>query len=186
MRTSSIEDFEKALYLLDEKLEQSGDARIEIRAIGGFAMMYYGLRENGYTIDIDSLTADYDSPVKQIIREVGDELGLDEDWLNTDCAALQGFLEELAPEIQWQKTEYNLKNIDLKVADIFGLIRSKAKAIHDGGLVPRSTDKKDLLSALRYVGVANVSDLEKNENLGFIQKDYPRCYEYLENIREWV
>lgn len=74
MKTSSIEDFVKALYLLDEKLEKSGNTGIEIRAIGGFAMMYYGLRENGYTLDIDSLTADYKSPVKKIIREVGDEL----------------------------------------------------------------------------------------------------------------
>ena len=53
MKNSTLKDFEKALFLLDEKLRAIGTEKIEIRAIGGFAMMYYGFRSNGYIVDIN-------------------------------------------------------------------------------------------------------------------------------------
>ena len=61
----------------------------------------------------------------------------------------------------------------------------KTKAIHDGGLVPRSTDKKDLLSGLRNVGIENMAELDTNTEYGFIKSDYPRTYAYLKEIKEW-
>ena len=45
---SSLEDFEKALYRLDELLVENSLDPIEVRALGGFAMMYYNVREHGY------------------------------------------------------------------------------------------------------------------------------------------
>lgn len=70
------------------------------------------------------------------------------------------------------------KNIDLKVPDILGLIRSKAKAIHDGGLVPRSTDKKDLIDLLRNMEVNSIEEINSNEELKCpINVLYPQgCY----------
>ena len=104
MKKSSIEDFRTALNKLDDLLVEEGLDAIDIYAIGGFAMLYYGVRKNGFTIDIDSLTKNYDSKVINLIKVVGAQLGLDTDWLNTDCAALDGFLS-LADTIEWKKTD---------------------------------------------------------------------------------
>ena len=66
-------------------------------------MLFNGIREHGYTIDIDSLTAEFDEQVKDIIKQIGIEMDLDEEWLNTDCVTLNGFLSELEPIIEWKK-----------------------------------------------------------------------------------
>ena len=184
-KVSTLEGFEKALFSLDSKLSGVINTKLEIRAIGGFAMMYHGIRNNGYTIDIDSLTYKFDLIVSKLIEEVGEELGLEDDWLNTDCAMLEGFMNELAQEITWRDSKYVFKNIDLKVPDILGLIRSKAKAIHDGGLVPRSTDKKDLIDLLRNMEVNSIEEVNSNEELKFIKSKYDRCYKYLCDIECW-
>ena len=184
MKESNIKIFEKALLLLDEQLEKKNHEKIVIKAIGGFAMLYNGAREHGYTIDIDSLTVEFDEEVKSIIKQIGMELDLDEEWLNTDCATLDGFLFGLEPIIEWEKVKkYN--RIDLYVADKWGLIETKAKAIHDGGLVPRKTDKKDILLLLKMVSINNIDELKQNERLKCIKEKYERTYTYLENIKEW-
>jgi len=185
MLTYTIHELENALSMLDQELKMIGDIKITVRAIGGFAMMYYGLRDNGFTIDIDSLTPDYDDSVKIIIKKIGKELGIDEDWLNTDCAKLDGFLGDLSNDIQWVKAKYSFECIDMKIADIKGLIQSKAKAVNDGGLVPRLTDKIDLLCGLRSVGINCVMDLDSNIDYSFIKNIYPICYEYLCSINKW-
>lgn len=184
MKRSSIEDFITALKKLDDLLVREGLDAIDIYAIGGFAMMYYGVRKDGFTIDIDSLTKSYDVKVINLIKVVGVQLGLDTDWLNTDCATLDGFLP-LADTIEWKKTDYVFKRINLMVADISGLIKTKAKAIHDGGLVPRTTDKKDLVAALKYIGIDNIQALDTRPEYGFIKERFGRCYNYLTQIQEW-
>lgn len=185
MRKSSLDDFVEALKSLDEKMDAHGYGTIEIHAIGGFAMMYYGFRKDGYTIDIDSLTERFDEDVVHLIEEVGCEKGIEEDWLNADCAMLEGFLNDLSEKINWKDTNYDFKHIVLKVADVPGLIRSKAKAVHDGGLVPRTTDKKDLISGLIYVGITNIDELNLSSDYAFIRDEYGRCYSYLEEIKKW-
>ncbi|MBR0133532.1 MAG: hypothetical protein IKR27_06835 [Lachnospiraceae bacterium] len=185
MKKSELKDFVTALRLLDEKIGANNSKNITIRAIGGFAMLYYDFRKNGYTIDIDSLTEKYDQKTIELIREVGLENDLDEEWLNTDCSLLEGFLRDLGDKINWKETEYHFKHIDLRVADIAGLIRSKAKAIHDGGLVPRTTDKKDLLSGLIHIGIKNIEELDANQEYAFIKADYCRCYAFLTEIEKW-
>lgn len=182
MKICTIDTFFEALDLLDKKLKTI-NRKIEIRAIGGFAMLYYGFREKGYTIDIDSLTEAYDESVIGLIQETGRELSIDPDWLNTDCAELEGFLGDLSEKITWKAIDKGLECINLKIADIKGLIRSKAKAIHEGGLVPRSTDKKDLLTGLSKVGIHNVSDLGKEYD--FIREEYKRCYDFLIEQKKW-
>lgn len=184
LKNSTINDFEEALTMLDQELKSTNN-KIVIRAIGGFAMMYYGFRENGYTIDIDSLTEAYPEEVLELIQKVGRAKGIDEDWLNTDCSTLDGFLDSLSGEIGWQKAKYSFENIDLQIADVRGLIRSKAKSIQDGGLVPRSTDKKDLISGLVHVGIHDIDDLDQSEEYAFIASEYPRSYEYLKQAGKW-
>jgi len=184
LKNSTIKDFEEALTLLDQELKNA-ELKIKIRAIGGFAMMYYGFRDNGYTIDIDSLTEAYSEDVLELIEKVGREKGIDEDWLNTDCSTLDGFLDSLSGEIDWQKANYTFDNIDLQIADVRGLIRSKAKAVQDGGIVPRSTDKKDLISGLVHVGIHGIEELDRSQEYAFIASDYPRSYEFLKQADKW-
>ncbi len=184
MKRNSLNDFIAALNMLDGLLEREKISGIDIYAIGGFAMLYYGIRKDGYTIDIDSLTKGYDDKVLGLVKEVGKELGIDSEWLNTDCAELEGFLG-LSEGISWKNIDYEFRHINLKIADIKGLIGTKAKAIHDGGLVPRSTDKKDLIALLKYVGIDSISTLDKSSDYGFIKQEYTRCYNYLNQIITW-
>ena len=185
MKEKNIEIFEQALLLLDDKLEKVNHSKVVIRAIGGFAMLYHGIREHGFTIDIDSLTKEFDIEMKNAVKEVGYEMGLEEDWVNTDCAMLDGVLTELEPSIHWEKPNEKLKNIDLYIADCNGLIRSKAKAVHDGGLVPRKTNKKDLLLLLKFCHINNIDELDMQESLRFVAEKYGRAYQYLQDMKEW-
>ena len=64
--------------------------------------------------------------------------------------------------------------IDLYVADNYGLIETKAMAIHDGGLVLRKTDKKDLLLLLKIVNINNIDEVKQNKRLKFIKEKHKR------------
>lgn len=185
VHNSTLKDFEKALSRLDELLKERNYPSIEIKALGGFAMMYYGVREQGYTVDIDSLTSEYDDNVLELIVEVGNELDLEDDWLNTDCAMLEGAMSKLASQIKWVNSQYHYERINLLIADEIGLLRSKAKAVHDGGLVPRITDKKDLVDLLKIMNVENVGELDKRPDLSFISREYERSYDFLKTLNGW-
>ena len=184
MKEHGIEVFEKALRILDSKLAKL-DKSITIRAIGGFAMLYNGITEHGFTMDIDSLTEDFDDVVVKAISEVGEECGLDTNWLNNDCAMLEGFLGELSDRINWTDTMYELQRITLYVADYVGLIRSKAKAVHDGGLVPRKTDKRDLMLLLKMGNINTISEVDNDSKIGFIREEYSRTYDCLKEQSVW-
>lgn len=184
LKEHGIETFEKALHSLDKSLGNMGK-RITVRAIGGFVMLYKGATEHGFTIDIDSLTEEYDQDVKDAIRVVGGEFDIDDEWLNNDCSFLEGFLDELATEINWIKADYSFKNIDFYVADYVGMVKTKSKAIHDGGLVPRKTDKKDLLLLLKMEGIDTIDEVDKDERFGFIKEKYERTYDFLNGMKTW-
>lgn len=179
-----LETFEKALVSLDDKLDIISK-KITVRAIGGFVMLYNGVTDHGYTIDIDSLTVEYDQDVKQLIKDVGRELDIDEDWLNNDCASLEGFLDDLATDINWIKPEYSFKNIEFYIADYIGMVKSKSKAIHDGGLVPRKTDKKDLLLLLKMENINTIEDINQDSRFKFIKEEYERTYDFLNDMKRW-
>lgn len=184
MKERELADFERALYMLDDRLATVGK-KIVIHAIGGFVMLYRGIHEHGYTMDVDSLTDDYDDEVIKEIKEVGKALKIDNDWLNNDCAMLEGFIDDLSHDIRWEKTSYKFKSIDLYVADQMGMIRSKSKAIHDGGLVPRKTDKKDLCLLLKAININTIEELNNDYRLSFIKEKYNRAYTYLTEMGRW-
>ena len=52
-------------------------------------------------------------------------------------------------------------------------------------LVPRKTDKKDLLLLLKVNHISNIEELDKQEQLKFISAKYVRTYQYLQNLNEW-
>ncbi len=184
LKEKGLPAFEEALNMLDKKLESLGE-HIVIHAIGGFVMLYYGIDDHGYTIDIDTLTKRYNDKVIEVIAEVGKELGLESDWLNNDCATLPGFLKELDANIKWERAKYDFNNIEFYVADYIGMIRVKAKAVHDGGLVPRKTDTTDMLLLLKTNNINNIEELDNDERLSFIKNKYNRTYKFLAEMKDW-
>lgn len=178
----SLDDFKNALEALDEKLKAKGMV-IEIRAIGGFAMLYNKLREGGYTMDVDTATKDMSEDVQRLIREVADEKGLDEDWINNDSYRLSE-VTEIIRKIEWQVDD-SYTNIKLFVANIPSLLLLKVRAIHYAGLVPRITDQTDLLDILSFLGIHSVDELSSNKLTKDIESKYPRCFEFLKRTGKW-
>lgn len=84
---------------MNEKLN-SHHITIEIRAIGGFAMLYNKLRSGGYTMDVDTATKDMTKEVQMLIREVAEEKGLDEDWINNDSYKLTE-VTDIIGNLEW-------------------------------------------------------------------------------------
>jgi hypothetical protein len=83
----SLAQLERALEVLNGKLKRLGlNAPVQIRAIGGFALMKYGIRaaDRAFTVDIDSVTGDFAPEVMAAIHEVADEMNLERDWINND------------------------------------------------------------------------------------------------------
>ena len=85
---AGLKEYNVALKSLNKKLESIG-LSIEIRAVGGYAMLYNKLRSGGYTIDVDTVTEDYSEEVNKLISEVSDEEDLEDDWINNDAYELE-------------------------------------------------------------------------------------------------
>ena len=181
----TIQEFNKALTALNEKLANI-DKTIEIKAIGGYAMMRAGLRDTeespGFSEDIDSIAGRFSKQVIMLIEEVGEELDLLPDWLNTDPIDLPE-VDEVKDQLTWIE-DLSFSNIHLLIADIKSLILLKTRAIEGSGLIARKTDKNDLIKLLKHIGVADLKMLSQNVQTQFI-KDYPRCYKYLEERGNW-
>ena len=64
----------EALATLDKRLADAGSRPVEIRIVGGFAMILHDLRETGFTQDIVSMTREFEPVVRQMIAEIGKEL----------------------------------------------------------------------------------------------------------------
>ena len=178
----SLDDFKNALDSLDKKLISKGMV-IELRAIGGFAMLYNKLREGGYTMDVDTATKDLSDDVLSLIREVADENGLDEDWINNDSYKLSE-VTEIMSKLEWQIDD-TYSNIKLYVAKIPSLLLLKVRAIHYAGLVPRITDQTDLLDILSFLGIHSVCELKEYELTKSIESKYPRCFDFLQRTGKW-
>ena len=178
----SLGDFNDALEALNEKLKESR-ITIEIRAIGGFAMLYNDLREGGYTMDVDTATKDMTAEVKTLIREVAEEKGLDEDWINNDSYKLTE-VTDIIDKLEWH-SDNSYSNILLYIAKIESLLLLKVRAVHFSGLVPRITDRTDVLDLLSFLGIHTISDVKKSPLTEYIEKKYPRCFAFLEKTEKW-
>lgn len=147
-----------ALRALDQELVREGFAEpVRVRAAGGFALLWHGLRaNNSYTADVDSVVESYSLPVRQLIEQVGCELGLESTWLNTDVA---GDDPELVLEL-WDAafivdTGARFALIDLQVADVPTLTRAKAIAVDTDAISGRERDWDDLLDLLQQQGISS-------------------------------
>lgn len=158
---ASAAEFDEALRLLDHELSRLRlEEPLKIRAIGGYALLKHGVREDdrALTADIDTVTRDYSAPVQEAIRAVSRRTGLDADWINN---VNLGFSEpediEASYQAEWIPLDMGLKNIDLAIGSIPMLTRSKIIAADTAMLAGRLQDHPDLAALLRHQGITDVA-----------------------------
>lgn len=166
----TIEDFEEALKALDDELAAIGfTGTIEIRAIGGFALLLRGLRTTGVTADIDTVTPSYPIEVDSAISRVAVKLALPPDWLNNDSVlsfsdiTTQEDVEafESMLDASFDRIDADFSHIIIYSADLPTLIKAKAYACCDIGIGRTSKDLDDLLGLLVAVGVNSADEAFK-------------------------
>ena len=193
MDVCNLEDFKKAFFCLDELISreiQSGNKEIidnsplEVRAIGGFALLYHELRTSMVTADIDNVMIMPDC-YRDIIKVVAKELDMPQDWLNNHSSAGID-----APTAKWEKVSWNLKNIEIYVLDIKELLIDKcgwAEKNLSGSVMTDRDDTKDLndfLGILWRLNLVYNTIEELRERLLSFEidiNDYPYVKEYIEN-----
>jgi len=163
-----------ALERLDEKLAETDCDPIEIRIVGGFAMILHGIRETGFTQDIDSMTRDFEPHVKQLIAKTGKELGLKLGWLNADMVLDD---PEIIEMIIGETSFYDYGDyqvLDVKVADLVTLLKLKIVAAGDMLLVQDDIEYErhavDLVALLKVLNIDSVDKLLKTAPLA---EEYP-------------
>ena len=155
---AGLEEYRNAFFVLNEKLVAK-QLVIEVKAIGGYAMLYNHLREGGFTVDVDTATKDYPPEVKELILDV-------------------------SVEKEWEEDK-SFSNINLLIATKPSLLKLKMRAIHFGGLVPRITDKIDFLDLLKSLDISSIDDVKSSEYTKDMEKDYPRSFEFLREKVKW-
>ena len=192
----SLNDFKEYLEILDERLscyrqERKGTEQIkfpvEIYAIGGFALMYYGLRYSG-TEDIDSVKL-LEKPVKEIIHEIAAEQELPIDWLN-DIPGSKLFYDK--DSFRWIDTGWQYKNIRIYVVKMEDLLYNKL-CIADKMLMQYTErshyrDFDDIESIIDALG-CNYNTIEELvgwfRSQGIRLHDFPNVYnQFFELIKE--
>jgi len=188
------EDFKEMLQCLNEKLVAE-DAHIEIKAIGGFAMMCNAMVLNfdsrNASVDIDSYHA-YTERVKLLIREVATEFEVNHDWLNTDWRddytskhhSEDGIIIGLS-EWKWiPLDDVSLSNITVSYANIQGLFAMKLRAVNDRlvqGEEPRLNDVTDLTAILTFFEVERFENIS-NPSIKELLKHFANAKKYLADV----
>lgn len=173
-----FEDFEEMLEHLNDLLVRE-NASIEIRAIGGFAMMcnaqVMNFDSRNASVDIDSYNQ-YTDKIKGLIEEVANVFEVNKDWLNTDWRdeyLLKYYSEDGIilglKEWKWVAfNEFNLSNISITYANIEGIFAMKCRAIHERILKreePRLNDIVDALAILKIDALENIPKVELSKVL---------------------
>lgn len=162
----SLAQLEAALAMLDEKLEAAGVSEpVVIRAIGGFALMKYGIRAKAraFTVDIDTVTRAFSPQVSALIHEVAGELNLDRDWINNDnmIDADDPELVESMYQARWvADTRSSYRHIDLMIASVPTLTRAKIIAA-DTPQSGRTQDVPDLIELLMHQRITTIETFER-------------------------
>lgn len=123
----NLKDFVENLQKLNEMIEnlvQNGvkenDFVFEIRCIGGFAMLYHNIRNNGITEDMDSLIK-IDEHVKKCIKIIAMKNNLPYDWINDE----KNFTGMSSDQFTWELTNINLPRIKVYVCSVEDLLVTK-------------------------------------------------------------
>ena len=162
----SLAQLEHGLEVLDRKLQALDlDAPVRLRAIGGFALMKYGIRaaDRAFTVDIDTVTPDFAPKIAAAIHEVAAELDLERDWINNDNVMDGEDPERVASMYQARWLPDNsavYECIDLQLASVPTLTRAKIIAADTAEFSGRAQDLPDLLELLRFQGIRTTAQFE--------------------------
>lgn len=176
--TLSLDEFADLLGQLDRFIgAHNPDLHLEVRAIGGFSLMYHDKQTDLVLLrkgssDIDTLTY-LPQEVAAMVDIIATNNDVNSDWLNNYWYANHNFEEEFEPYIEWQPTAYTFDHIDLKVADPKGLLLMKIRAVCDAlefagypdnpealAAELRTQDVVDVVSLLRFLGIETTAELE--------------------------
>lgn len=154
----------EALRELDLELGSRG-LSIEIRAMGGFALLVHGIRKGhrAYTADIDTVTPNYPAQVQSLIAKVGARLGLDPDWLNNYNVMDDAEHVEMLIQAEWEPMVLAgapLRAIKLSVASMATLTRAKRLAAEDAQLSGRAQDAPDLVELVARQGITSINQYD--------------------------
>lgn len=175
----TLHQLKQALRRLDVVLGQK-NKHIEVRAMGGYALMEHGIRPDAdaFTVDIDSLTDDFDPEVLAAIHQVAEEQGLYKHWLNNELLGEKSAeLLALQYEARWIPAAEGYDNIKMSYADIPTLTRSKYFAVDSWRTSERDRDKPDLVNLLKRQGIKSV-DAFNRAYPGF-DEEYPDADEFV-------
>lgn len=158
------EQLVEALRALDSLLTEQG-IEIEIKAMGGFALLEHQVRtgDRAYTADIDTVTPDYPAEVTALIEQVGAALSLDSDWLNNYGVMGDAELVEQMIDAEWERSALSdeLRSIELSVATLPTLTRAKRLAAEDAELSGRAQDAPDLIELVAHQGITSIQQYDQ-------------------------
>ena len=153
----------KALETLDDRLVSEGCDPVEIRIVGGFALILNDIRETGFTEDIDSMTRDFEPHVKQLIAQIGKDMGLKLGWLNADMVLDDPeIISMIIGETNFDDYgEYQV--LKVKVADMTTLLKLKIVAAGDTFLIHDDIEyerhSRDLFALLKSLEIDSAEKL---------------------------
>lgn len=177
----SVDQLDEALIALDAKLDEYGVADpIQIRAIGGYALMKHNIRaeDRAFTVDIDTVTRDYQQAVIQAIQDVARERDLDPDWLNNYNVADDdpSTVTDLIGEDWVDQDTSHLPRVQMAIASVPMLTRAKIMAAADGAISGRTQDKPDLLALIEHQGISTLDEFDRAYPDEFGQYEEARAF----------
>ncbi|WP_311245397.1 MULTISPECIES: hypothetical protein [unclassified Microbacterium] len=152
-------ELDDALRLLDHELNGLHlEQPMQIRAIGGYALLKHGVRKGdmAYTVDIDTVTKDYSAEVIAAIETVAERLGLDSDFINNYNLMDEPEHVEQMLDAEWLPQPMGLRNIAVSIASIETLTRAKIIAADTASLSGRDRDTIDLQALLDHQGITTM------------------------------
>lgn len=153
-----------ALELLDVKLFEQQAEPLELKIVGGFALIMRDVREHGFTQDIDSMTKGFSAETHETIAKIGRNLGIKLGWLNADMVLDDPeIIESIVGKVNFEPYgEY--KVLRVSIADLSTLLRLKIVAAGDNLEI---TDDEfeferhfaDLKALLKALKIASLDEL---------------------------
>lgn len=163
----------KALNRLSEILQRSGESR-SLLIVGGAALQLLGYHHKTVTTDVDNLLP-IDEGLKKFIHQVASELGLNENWLNSNSSSFaQKNIDYTIDAI----TILDTGALTVKVVSLENYIELKVRAQIDRGFdlddIIALKPKKDFLLELRSKIVR-----EGNHHTYVIDEEFNNIFERL-------
>lgn len=185
----TLEKMNELLCDLDRELEERGyDKVVPIRTLGGYAMLFRGLRpDNPTTPDIDTSTPAFDAHVLAARDAVAKRHGLTPHWLNNDTVLAEDggdadwddvSVGDALIDAAYDDADLGLAHLDVRVATVDTLMHAKALAACDVWSDRGDKDMDDCLSILDHENVRSYAQATrrfpflKDQELSYFETMY--------------